>query len=280
VPGQKNVFKNMSASEDHYTEDEPLGDITTKNAETGYATGYAIRKGGTFDKELCGNGNSYNGAVIFRATEALLNYIEAEYMLTQNISSGHITEYWRTIREKAGFTGEAINPETTINATDMSKETLDWGAYSAGQLLSDKTLYNIRRERRCELMAEGLREMDLKRWRAMDQMINKPYHVEGIHLWNTELQQLYTDGGYDLTCDGSGNATVSSPSLSEYYRPLEVNLNNNSYKDGWVWHMAHYLEPLPLRQFLLTASDYASVEQSPLYQNPYWPTTTDSPAEQ
>jgi hypothetical protein len=280
VPGQKNVFKNMSATEDHYVEDEPLADITNKNAEDGYVTGYAIRKGGTFDKELCGNGNSYNGCVIFRATEALLNYMEAEYMLTQNLSAGHILEYWRTVREKAGFTGDAINPETTINATDMSKETLDWGAYSAGQLLSDKTLYNIRRERRCELLAEGLRDMDLKRWRAMDQMINTPFHMEGIHLWNSEMEKLYTEGGYDLTCDGSGNATVSAPSLSEYYRPLEVNMSNNSYKNGWVWHMAHYLQPLPLRQFLLSATDHASVDQSPLYQNPYWPTTTDSPAEQ
>ena len=40
----------------------------------------------------------------------------------------------------------------------MSQEALnDWGAYFAGNVIQDKTLYNIRRERRCELMAEELR---------------------------------------------------------------------------------------------------------------------------
>lgn len=53
----------------------------------------------------------------------------------------------------------------------------------------------------------------------------------------------------------------------------------NSYKDGFTWHMAHYLQPLPIKQFLLTASDYSSVEKSPLYQNPYWPTSAGQAAE-
>ena len=44
----------------------------------------------------------------------------------------------------------------------MSKEAEnDWGAYTGGSVISDKTLYNIRRERRCEFLAEGLRYMDL-----------------------------------------------------------------------------------------------------------------------
>mgnify|MGYP002224116724 FL=1 len=32
----------------------------------------------------------------------------------------------------------------------------------------DKTLYNIRRERRCEFIAEGMRKDDLLRWRSLD----------------------------------------------------------------------------------------------------------------
>lgn len=35
---------------------------------------------------------------------------------------------------------------------------------------------------------------------------------------------------------------------------------NNLFKDGLTWSMAQYLEPLPITQFLLTASDYQSVE--------------------
>ncbi len=277
VPGQKNVFKNMDASEDHFVEIEPVPNIIGHNAEQNYPTGYAIRKGGTFDKKETGNGNCYNAAEIFRATEALLNYMEAEYMLTKDLHAGHILDYWKIVREKAGFTGEAVNPQVTIDATDMNKETLDWGAYTAGKLLTDKVLYNIRRERRCELIAEGLRGMDLQRWRSYDQLMDVKGHIEGIHLWNTPMQKWYDVK--NLVSDGSGNATVSSPSLSEYLRPMEINMNNNNFKDGLTWHMAHYLQPLPIKQFLLTASDHASVGNSPLYQNPYWPTTSDSPAE-
>ena len=275
VPGQINCFKNMSSSEDHYVEVEPVPNIKSKTSETGYVTGYTIRKGGTFDRQLCGNGKSYNACEIFRATEALLNYMEAEYMLTKSLNSGKILEYWQIVRQKAGFTGTAIDPNVTINATDMSKETQDWGAYTAGSRLTDKVLYNIRRERRSELLAEGLRGMDLERWRSYDQLMANPCHVEGFHLWKTPMQGWYTG----LKGDGSSSSNVSSSNLSEYYRPLEVVMANNNFKDGLTWHMAHYLEPLPIRQFLLTASDYASVDQSPLYQNPYWPTTTDQPAE-
>lgn len=278
-PNQKNLFKNMTSQEIHGVEVEPYPDITNMNAEKGYSTGYTIRKGGTFDKDLCGNGNGYTGAVVFRATEALLNYMEAEYLLTKNLASGKILEYWKLVREAAGFSDAAADPYTMINATEMDKETLDWGAYTAGHLLQDRNLYNIRRERRCELMAEGLRWMDLIRWRSMDQMISKPYHVEGFHLWNTPMQSWYA--AENLVDDGSSSATVSNVSLSEYLRPFEKNMTSgNLYRDGFVWFMAHYLEPLPIKQFQLTSSDRVTVEQSTLYQNPYWPLKADSPAEQ
>lgn len=283
VPGQKNYFKNASSNEgDHAVETEPNPLILDNSTENGYSTGYAIRKGGMFDKAVANNGGCYNGCIIFRATEALLNYMEAEYMLTKSISSGKILEYWKIVREKAGFTGTAIDPQLTIDATIMSEEKLDWGSYTAGTQLTDKVLYNIRRERRCEFIGEGMRQMDLQRWRSYDQLMTNPAHMEGMHLWNTPMQAWdFTENksGTTFVYDGTSNANVSSPELSEYFRPQEVNLTNNNFKNGLTWHMAHYLQPLPLRQFLLTASDYASIDLSPLYQNPYWPTTTGSPAE-
>ena len=51
------------------------------------------------------------------------------------------------------------------------------------------TLYNIRRERRVELAAEGFRLRDLRRWCALDKMQN--YHVEGFNLW-AENYKRYT----------------------------------------------------------------------------------------
>lgn len=276
APGDINCFKNVDdESGDHWTRIETIPTITNSNPEDGYVTGYAIRKGMTFDRALTANGGSYNVCVVFRATEALLNYMEAEYMLTKSLS-GKVLEYWEDVRRAAGFTGEALNPQTTINATDMSKEALDWGAYTAGQLLSDKVLYNIRRERRCELIAEGLRGMDLQRWRSYDQLMKTPAHTEGIHLWGTPMEKWYNN----LVANGSNSSNVSSPELSAYLRPHEKIKANNSFFNGLTWHMAHYLGPLPIRQFLLTATDHATVSESPLYQNPYWPTTPDTPAEQ
>lgn len=277
-PGQRNVFINMDAAEgDHMVEIEPYPNILNNAKEKGYCTGYALRKYGTFDRALCGNGKGYTAAITFRATEALLNYIEAEYMLKKNIGSGKILEYWKTIREKAGFKGEAIDPNVTIAATDISKEALnDWGAYTGGEILSDAVLYNIRRERRCELLSEGLRWMDLQRWRSFDQLIENPYQIEGFHLWNTPIEGWYSN----LIYDGSSNANVSSPDLSEYYRPYQKNMTgSNLFKNGLTWAMAQYLEPLPIKQFLLTSSDYQSLDKSPLYQNPYWPLVVDEPAE-
>ena len=279
-PGQVNLFKNMNYAEgDKNVDVEPIPDITNGTSEFGYSTGYALRKGGSFDRTNCVNYGCQIGSITFRATEALLNYIEAEYMRTNNIASGHILEYWKTIRTTAGFKGDAVNPQTTINATDMSKEKLDWGAYSAGKLLTDPILYNIRRERRCELMAEGLRWMDLERWRALDQMVTEPYFVEDIHLWNTPMQKWYNFTSDDY--NGSNSAKVSSLEISgEYLRRYQRNMtSDNLFRNGYRWWMAQYLQPMPIKQMQLTAPDHATVSESPLYQNPYWPEEPNKPAE-
>lgn len=278
-PSQINYFKNMNdQTGDTGQEIEPYPALTDKSTERAYTTGYTLRKGGTFDRSLTRNWAGYTAAICFRATEALLNYMEAQYMLTGNLNSGKILEYWKLVREKAGFQGEALNPQVTIAATDITREKQDWGAYSGGSLLTDAVLYNIRRERRCELMAEGLRWMDLIRWRSLDQMTTERYHVEGFRLWNTPMTSWYSFKPEDY--NGSSSAKVSSPELSEYLRPYESNqTGNNLYKDGYIWHLAHYLQLIPINQFLLTSSDYSSVELSPLYQNPYWPTVSGEAAD-
>lgn len=269
-PGQKNILFEATTG-DHIVPVEPYPDITNGNAEKGYSTGYALRKGGTFYQNQCGNNESYTGSITLHGVEALLNYMEACYERTGALD-GTAGGYWRALRRRANV-DEDFNK--TIAATDMSREASnDWGAYSAGRLV-DPTLYNIRRERRCELMAEGLRWMDLCRWRAMDQMIATPYHIEGIHLWNTLMQAWYDD---KLVADGSDGANISSPDRSEYVRPYEKNTKSNVF-DGYKWAMAHYLYPLPVKQFLLTAPDGATIADSPLYQNPYWPTVADEGAE-
>lgn len=143
-PGQKNVLQgedNTIAAE-QVRPIEPVPQVFTRSFDVTYTTGYAIRKGGTFNQNLAENQAGYTASITFRATEALLNYIEAQYMLDNHLNAKSIS-YWKAIREAAGFTGEAADPQTTIAATDMAQELkgytdgsgtqYDWGAFSAGR---------------------------------------------------------------------------------------------------------------------------------------------------
>jgi len=226
-----------------------------------YTTGYALRKGLNFDGAQSNRNKSVVGCILFRAVEAYLNYMEACYEKTGALDSD-AQKYWNAIRERACIGSY----QTTIDNTNMPIESMtDWGAWSAGTLV-DATLFNIRRERRCELMAEGFRNDDVRRWRAMDQMINTPYHVYGVNLWD----QLASNP--DFLEVNSNNLkegeNVSPKSFSKYFAPYHI-LSNNRVYDGYRWNMAHYLDPIAVQHFLITGNGTASA--STLYQNPGWP---------
>ena len=105
----------------------------------------------------------------------------------------------------------------------------------------------------------------------MDQMMTTPYHIEGFKLWGT-MQDWYKDKngtsqliyGRDLA-----NANVSSPELSKYLRPYEINSKSLAI-DGYKWTMAHYLYPIAMQHFMISAGG-GDVSNSPIYQNPGWP---------
>lgn len=275
-PGQSNILFEVDNTEG--TEAvmvEPVPAITRGDDERGYATGYALRKGGSLNRKQYANGGGYTAAICFRAAEALLNYMEASYELNGTIDAT-AAEYWTALRARAGVDTDF---NKTISLTDMNKEAAnDWGAYTAGTIISDRTLYNIRRERRSELLSEGFRYDDLRRWRSMDQLIDAPYHIEGFHLWNTPMQSWYNNeaGESTLSYDNGNNSNVSSPAVSEYLRPFERYSGQAAY-DGCTWRMAHYLFPIMANQFMLTST---GGNGSTIYQNPYWPTTAGVPAMQ
>ncbi|MDE6278784.1 MAG: RagB/SusD family nutrient uptake outer membrane protein, partial [Paramuribaculum sp.] len=196
---------------------------------------------------------------IFRAAEAYLNYIEAYYERYGNLG-GNCDRYWRAIRKRAGVDDDY---NKTIAATDLSKEN-DLAVWSHGKEVSP-VLYNIRRERRCEFIAEGLRLNDLKRWRSLDKMVN--YQPEGINLWGGPLQKMYSEK--ELKSD-----LVSQPSSGNYIMPFRINSTSPVY-EGYNFPKAHYLEPIPITEFLLTTID----GKSTLYQNPGWPDRVDGTAD-
>ncbi|MBQ3711510.1 MAG: RagB/SusD family nutrient uptake outer membrane protein [Bacteroidales bacterium] len=252
-PGDRNLFGTPTGPGQ---EIESWPRITDGAQSNRYTTGYTIRKGLNFDPAQNIQQQCSIGSIVFRASEAYLNYIEACYERTGTIDAS-ADKYWRAIRKRAGIE-EDYN--VTIAATNMVKEgESDWGAWSGGTLVN-ATLFNIRRERRCEFMAENFRNSDLVRWRSMDQMITTPYTILGINLWEASDRSKF----------GAiyGGVNVSPESFSKYLAPYHI-LSNNRVYNGYRWHMAHYLSPIAIQHFLITGG--GDVEASTLYQNPYWP---------
>ncbi|MBE6217681.1 MAG: RagB/SusD family nutrient uptake outer membrane protein [Bacteroidales bacterium] len=266
-PGQVNCIDEFEGASQAVPV-EPYPNLFGSDFSRVYSTGYSIRKGNPLNQiHLVGIAGSYVASISFRGVEAMLNYMEAYYERHGSLDAKSIS-YWEAIRERAKVD---TNVNKTIDATDMTLEAKnDWGAYSAGKLV-DPVLYNIRRERRCELMAEGLRTMDLQRWRSLDQLITEPYHIEGFKIWGP-MKGWY---GNQLK-HGTPDANVSSPSRSQYLRPYEKTETSEAY-DGLTFAMAHYLYPIAIQEMILTSSDDGA-DNSVIYQNPYWPVEAGEPA--
>ncbi len=246
--------------------------------ETRDVTGYSVKKGMSYQFDQTVGSMGATGSIVFRVVEAYLNYIEASY-LREGMINGKADQYWRAIRERSG-----VNPDymATVAATDMAQESKnDFAAYSAGRLLADPVLYNIRRERRVELIAEGMRYTDLKRWRALDQLKTNPFIIEGFKVWGP-MQSWYVDKDGKallIEADTPGKtANVSKKAESQYLRPYRINLSaSNLAKDGYRWAYAHYLEPIAIQHFII-ASPSADVNSSAIYQNPGWPLAANAGA--
>ena len=160
--------------------------LYVSDAKNATSTGYIQGKGYSLDYNDQLLGKDQTAFVVYRASEAYLNYIEASYLKNGNIDAT-ADKYWKALRARAGVDTDY---QKTINATDMSKEALNgWDAYSHGALV-DATLYNIRRERRCEFIGEGFRYMDLIRWRALDQL--NGYQLEGAKIFGP-MKSIFGD---------------------------------------------------------------------------------------
>ena len=244
--------------------------LYVSDAKNATSTGYIQGKGYSLDYNDQLLGKDQTAFVVYRASEAYLNYIEASYLKNGNIDAT-ADKYWKALRTRAGVDTDY---QKTINATDMSKEALNgWDAYSHGALV-DATLYNIRRERRCEFIGEGFRYMDLIRWRALDQL--NGYQLEGAKIFGP-MKSIFGDNlKYDQADEKNNN--VSSPSLSDYLRPNQVT-STNQYYNGLYFYEAHYLDPIAVQHFMITFPDGSTVSQSPIYQNPGWPITAGATCE-
>lgn len=117
-------------------------------------TGFQLRKGVNPQSNGAGapyGGASETGAIVFRYAEALLNYAEAKYELDGKVD---YSKSINLLRQRAGM------PDFSIPQNLSSVEKVDYGYPVTDEL------YEIRRERRIELAAEGFRTDDYRRWAA------------------------------------------------------------------------------------------------------------------
>ena len=265
-----NIFtKKDSLSVDYYVGEEPsyysIKWLLEGDGETRAVTGFPAKKGKHYSEDMALlHNHGESGSVVFRGAEALLIYMEASYEKNHRIDET-ADAYWKALRRRALIDE---NYEKTINATVMAEEAKgDFGAYSKGQLV-DETLYNIRRERRNELIGEGMRWADLTRWRACDQVKN--YQIEGIRYWGSAYETLLSKICVIDTEGTTGN--MSDKSISgDYVRPYQITRHNNLAFDGYNFTPAHYLTPLAQSVFHDTAAgDKTDLESSVVYQNPGW----------
>ena len=263
------IFTKKDGDIDRYNNDGSPVNFRMKflldDSSVRYVTGFGIKKGKHYNSYMQTEHNKgTSGSIVFRGTEALLNYMEACVELNGTVDAT-ADAYWKALRTRA-----KVNPDymVTVNATDLDKEAEgDWGVYSQGQQVS-KLLYNVRRERRNELIGEGMRMADLKRWRALDQVKN--YQVTGIRYWGSIYETQLAD---NCNTDAeSGKANMSAKELSVYVIPNQINKVNNLVWDGYNWCEAHYLNPLEQNVFRQTATgDKTDLTTSIIYQNPGWP---------
>ncbi|MDR0545286.1 MAG: RagB/SusD family nutrient uptake outer membrane protein [Odoribacteraceae bacterium] len=288
VPGDVNYYQAGSPPERCYNVIEPLPDLVLGDAEKGYNTGYTLRKGynPTFAQMNVNNG-SYTGCIVYRAAEAYLNYIEACYEKNGSLDAD-AKDYWVKIRSRANATSVtwASIEANTINKTVIASEIPnDLAAYSAGAPLTDPVLYSIRRERRMELLADGMRLFDLKRWRALDRLVNTPYTVEGCKFWGPKFHVYTINAGGAVTVarpidnEAYFTGVVSPSSAGLYVRPYEIKPTDPvAIQGGLKWKMGHYLNPIAVDHFLITSQNGTDADTSPIYQNPYWPIQSEANA--
>lgn len=233
--------------------------VPTPANMTGHSlTGYQFTKYVMDDSSFDGGRTNYNDVPIARYAEVLLNYAEAKAEL------GTLTDAdWEktigALRGRAGITGGLDKKPTTADPYMMS-------IYTG---VTDPVILEVRREREIELILEGLRLNDLKRWACGKLWETAAWDGIYIPALNTPL---------DLNGDGTNDVFVTEDSkYSGPYKSIAMYTGDNlkvvkladdtkggyrlNYEISRVWNDNMYIYPIP----------EIVIQKNPnLKQNPGW----------
>lgn len=118
--------------------------------------------------------------LLFRYGEALLNYAEAKAILGE-ITQTDLDKTVNVLRNRVGM--------APVNLGEVNSWNVSYSESEGFEPVASNIVNEIRRERRVELMFEGTRKDDLKRWAVFEEVVNgwKPlgaYYQEHADYFN------------------------------------------------------------------------------------------------
>ncbi|GAB3647533.1 RagB/SusD family nutrient uptake outer membrane protein [Echinicola sediminis] len=222
-----------------------LNGILPNYSTTGYATHKFLNEAIKDDPEGSSNLN-YTDSPVLRFGEVLMNYAEAVAELATvggpAMTQADLDKSINVLRDRPGINMPhlmVLGNEPAVNGVVYDDPQRDASVPAL--------IWEIRRERRTELMMEGFRLDDLKRW-------------EKLGYTDTEANEDINRGAWIDKADYPG--LQSSVTLTDgetgYIIPATAAASQRRFEDPKV-----YLEPVPLDQITLYAEHGVTLEQNP-----------------
>ena len=196
-------------------------------------------------------------APCLRYAEVLLNYAEAAYELMLlgkgTFAQADLDKSINLIRKRADvnlpdlkIAGDQLMVNN-VAINDPKRIEIEGGT---GEVPVDPILWEIRRERRCELCLEGFRVNDLKRWKRLTYVWNgcNPDIRYGAYI----ILANYTDKDPEIV--------LEDPSMTEGY----ILRNTAGERNRPI--PRNYIEPVPSGQITLYASKGYHLSQNPEWE--------------
>lgn len=245
--GDKSIA-NVMANRDPRMKETFVSDLRLPGIASNYSTsGYSVLKFLMEDQTLWGTAEALSStnttdAPIIRLGEVMMNFAEASAELG-TLTQADLDNSINKLRKRGGISMpnlQVIGGQPAVNGVVYDDPQRDPAVSSL--------IWEIRRERRIELMMEGFRNDDLKRWR-------KYAYID------TKLNTSINRGAWIKKADYP-KATVAIDGTTEgYIIPAPKPETQRTFDNDKV-----YLSPLPLDQIKLYKDQGIDLKQNPGWQ--------------